>query len=155
MHEPVSPRGVGGLAARIAIVIVGVAALAWLAANLWAVDRADDASVAMARAVNTGSKPERLDRAHRMFDQARWFGPDAVLKVNEAGILGFGAPGRARPLLRAALAEEPDNVEGWVLLYATELSLKDPPEAARARRRALSLDPGVGPALRRVDASVR
>lgn len=135
--------------------VLGVGALlvvAWLAGNLRSVERADEASVVMAQAVANGGRAGDLDRADQLFTRARRFGPDAHLRVNEAGILGLTAPRRAAPLLRGALREEPANVRGWVLAYGFSKGRRDP-AGARARRRALALDPQAGPVLDRVDSA--
>lgn len=144
--------GAGGLLLRVVLALGAVVVALWLAGNLRSVDRGDDASLAMAHAVTGGGHPAALDRADRMFQSARRFGADTHLKVEEAGIIGLVSPRRARPLVRQAIREEPDNVDAWVLAYGLSRGRRDP-AGARARARVLALDPEAGPILKRVDAA--
>lgn len=142
--------GAGGLLLRVMLALGAVLVALWLAGNLRSVDSADDASLAMAHAVTGGGHPAALDRADRMFQGARRFGADTHLKVEEAGLIGLASPRRARPLVRQAVREEPDNVDARVLAYGLS---RGRATGARARARVLALDPEAGPILKRVDAA--
>jgi len=146
------PRRTIGALARVVLLAGAVAVALWLAANLRSLDRADEASKLMARAVTGAAPPAGVDRARRLFEQARRFGPDAQLKVNEAGILVVAQDERAAELLREAVRREPEHVEAWVLIYSLSGGRRDPP-GARARSRVLALDPRAGKLLDRIDAS--
>lgn len=136
------------VAARVLIVVGAVLSALWLGGNLRALDRENDAVVAMGRAIGNGAKPADLARADRDFARARRFAPDAPVRLKEAGVLVGASPRRSAALLHRVLSDEPDNVEGWLIAYALSNGRGDP-RRARARRRVLALDPH---ARRKLDA---
>ncbi|MGI8846228.1 MAG: hypothetical protein ACR2HC_08670 [Thermoleophilaceae bacterium] len=143
-----------GLLIRLSLALCALLVALWLAGNLRSLDRSDEAAVAMGSAVAGGSKAKDIERADRLFVRARRFAPDAPSRVQEAGILLVAAPRRSAALLRRALLDEPDNLEAWLFSYVLAKGPRDP-AGVRARRRALALDPEVGPLLDRVDAARR
>ena len=134
---------------RVALAVVALAIVAWLAGNLRSLDQADDAAVALARASATGASPAELSRAGEGFVRARRFGDDTALRIRQARVLVYGrdAP-QTLPLLEQAVRDEPENADAWVLLYAATRRA-DPDRAAQARARAVDLDPRLRAVLER------
>lgn len=124
----------------------------WLAGNLRSVDRESDALTAMGQALGDGGLPSDVASASGIFREARRFGPDAQLKLREAGVLVFARPQRSARLLGEALRAEPENVDAWVLMYSMSKSRRDP-VAVRARRRAIALDPEAARQIERFEAA--
>jgi predicted Zn-dependent protease len=126
------------VAARAVLLIVAIAAVAWLG-SAYAGVRDEGRAAALSRAHGG-----RLDRAERdrliaLLDAARRRRPDSLVVPREAGQLVLaGRPQAAAALLRPLLRAEPENATGWAVL-AIALARSDPPaaRAAAARRRSL------------------
>lgn len=82
-----------------------------------------------------------VDRAARLFDDARASNPDQRPIEREAGLLiRTGRAGHALALLRPIIRKEPDNLTAWVLV-ANAARSSDPALAREAIRRAQALNP--------------
>ena len=124
------------IAVRIALVVIAVAAVAWLGAGLAASRAQDD----LAHLVATTANPDRADyeRAAELRAEAERRVPGRRPTLLEATLhmKGDDRAGAAR-LLEELVADEPDNAEAWLLLSQAS----DEREAeARARVRALAPD---------------
>jgi predicted Zn-dependent protease len=123
-------------AARVAVALVAVAALAWLGVM-------ERDAYLRARGVETAGqlrKPADFARAEADLRAARLLNPDATPDVDRAVL--YLAAGRRRDavaLLEDVVRSEPDNRTAWVVLYGAS----DRRDAAAAER-ALA-------ALRRID----
>ncbi len=140
------------MATRLLLAVGALLVGLWLAGNLLSVEREADALTEMGQALKDGGLPADVNRASGTFRDARRFGPDAQLKLREAGILVFARPERSARLLGEVLRAEPDNVDAWVLMYSMSKSRRDP-LAVRARRRAIALDPEAARQIERFEAA--
>jgi cytochrome c-type biogenesis protein CcmH/NrfG len=116
---------------RIALVVIALVAGAWLALGVRALDLEADGTVSSLR-------------------DARLLNADKEPLVNEG--LQLVASGRRVDGLAAAervVAEEPDNLEGWLALSYIHAGLNDSRRAAKALRRARSLNPLIPPGAAR------
>jgi hypothetical protein len=132
--------------ARITVLVVAAAAIAWLGTGLHAADLE-------ARGTNVGANQPgkfsipRAREASRFYDRSRRFNPDTRPILLEANLLTFFRAGndRALALAREVTRQEPDNVNAWAIV-AGMASRLDPPLAVRARQRIRELSPPVPPA---------
>jgi predicted Zn-dependent protease len=131
--------------AKVSLVIVALFVVAWLGANLWSTDEAQEGAILVARAKRTGDRPADYERARSDFQRARRFAPDASVLVQEARVLLFVGypPRRVARIAEDVVRREPDNTEAWVLLYTARTSSGERRAAALAKARALNLDPSL------------
>jgi Flp pilus assembly protein TadD len=131
--------------ARVAVVIVALAAIAWLGTGLHAVDLEQHGMAIGGRLAKRLSLSEAL-AAGRFYERARRFDPDTQPLLLEAGALRFfkEESAKALGLAREVTRREPENVSAWALVAILADRL-DPRLAARARRRAGELSPPVPP----------
>jgi cytochrome c-type biogenesis protein CcmH/NrfG len=118
---------VGSLPVRIALVVIALAAGAWLALGVRALELEADETVSSLR-------------------DARLLSADKEPLVNEG--LQLFASGRREAGLAVAervVAEEPDNLEGWLALSYFYAGLNDSKRAAHALRMARALNPLIRP----------
>jgi predicted Zn-dependent protease len=131
------------IAVRAVIVLIAVAAIAWLAAGIVA-SRAQDE---LRDLVNDTERPTpaQLRRAHELRREAERATPGQRPALIEATLLLKGDDTTAaRRVLEQAVRKEPDNAEAWLLLArATEDD--DPARAERAMARVRALAPDVPP----------
>jgi predicted Zn-dependent protease len=129
---------------RIALLLVSLAAVAWLA-TAYPGTRAEEQARAIQPAAGGRLTQAQIARSIDLLEKARRRRPDGEVVVKLAGLeLTAGRPEQAVALLRPLVRSEPDNLPAWTAL-AFALQRTDPPaaEAALARRRALA--PPVGP----------
>ena len=124
------------IAVRIALVVLAVAAIAWLGAGIAASRAQDD----LDRLVATTANPDRADyaRAAELRREAEHRVPGRRPTLLEATLhmKGDDRAGAAR-MLEGLVADEPENAEAWLLLSQAS----DAREAqARARVRELAPD---------------
>lgn len=102
---------------------------------------AEEATAVLAQAPGAAAPGAELDRAQRLLERAKRFGPDTplVIRQGQASAL-LGRPEAGTRLFAEAARSEPSNFDAWRLLYAVTRK-RDPGRAARARERALALDP--------------
>ena len=129
---------------RIALLLISIAAAAWLASAYPGTH--DEAK---ARAIRPGADgrltPAQVQRSIDLLEGARRARPDGDVVPRLAGLeLTAGQPQRAVALLRPLLRAEPDNVTAWTVL-AFALADSDPAAAAEARARRRALAPPVEP----------
>ena len=126
--------------ARIAIVALAAAAIAWLAAGIDASRTQDD----LGRLVATTADPDRADlaRADELRRDAERFVPGRRPSLLEATLLLRADPAAAARLLEDVVAEEPENAEAWLLL-AEAGEDGDPARAEQAMERVRALAPAV------------
>jgi predicted Zn-dependent protease len=121
---------------RVALVLVAVAAMAWLGAGIAASRAQDD----LGRLVATTAQPDRadLERAGELRRKAERRVPGRRPSLLEATLrlTGDDRAGAAR-LLEDVVAEEPENAEAWLLLSQASEARAD---QARERVRALAPD---------------
>jgi predicted Zn-dependent protease len=128
------------VAVRVAVGVLAVAVIAWLAVGL------RNARLEADGARLIGDTPARASRAdlaeaRDSYSRARDLSADSGPEVREAGLANFsGRPREAVDLLEDVVRREPENFDAWLLL-ASAAARVDPPLAARARARARSLNP--------------
>lgn len=132
--------------ARVAVVLVAAAVIAWLATGLHAADMEQRGTNVGANQPGKFSIPKARE-ASRYYERSRRFNPDTRPILLEANLLTFFREGndRALALAREVTRREPDNVNAWAIVVGMASRL-DPPLAARARRRIRELTPPVPPA---------
>jgi tetratricopeptide (TPR) repeat protein len=128
------------MAARIAVGVLVVAVLAWLAIGLRNARLEADGASLIGSSPATAS-PERLAEARDAYRRAGERNPDTGPEIRAAGIANFtGQPEEAVELLRDVVRREPENFDAWLVLASAAAEI-DPPLAERARERARSLNP--------------
>jgi predicted Zn-dependent protease len=131
------------IALRAAIVVIAVAAIAWLAAGI-AASRAQDELRALVSGTErpTAAQIARADELRRAAERATP-GQRAAMMEATLRIKGDDRVG-ARRVLERTVREEPANAEAWLLLArATEDD--DPAVSERAMARVRALAPAVPP----------
>ena len=121
---------------RIALLVVSLAAVAWLA-SAYPGTRAEEQAKAIRGDRLTQSQ---IDRSIALLRDAREARPDSEVVPKLAGLeITAGHPDRAAALLRPLVKTEPENLAAWTAL-AFALQESDPTGAqeAQARRRALA-----------------
>jgi hypothetical protein len=124
--------------ARAALLIVALAAVAWLG-SAYAGARDEARAGALSRTDGGHLDAARRAELIALLDGARRRRPDSLVVPREAGQLVLaGRAAAAAALLRPLLRAEPENATGWAVL-AIALARTDPAgaRAADARRRAL------------------
>jgi predicted Zn-dependent protease len=128
---------------RAAIVLLALAAVAWLGAGIAASRAQDD----LARLVATTATPDDADlqeaaelrrKAERWATGRRPSLLEATLRLKAEDRAG------AARLLEDVVADEPENAEAWLLL-AQASEDRDPEREAQARERVRALAPDVPP----------
>jgi hypothetical protein len=127
------------------LVVLAVLVLAWLALGVRAVRLEADAQGVLDRARTESVSPAEVSRAMDFLDRARKLSPDRGPLVKQGQLqLAVGHPREAAALARRAVAEEPDNLQAWSLVFATA-------RTTAVRRRTLTqlrrLNPSVDLAL--------
>jgi len=128
---------------RAAIVLLALAAVAWLGAGIAASRAQDD----LARLVATTGQPDQADlqdAAEPCRKAERWVpGRRPSLLEATLRLKGEDREGAAR-LLEDVVADEPENAEAWLLL-AQASEDRDAARADEARERVRALAPDVPP----------
>jgi predicted Zn-dependent protease len=126
---------------RAAIVLLALAAVAWLGAGIAASRAQDD----LARLVATTAQPDDADLAHAvdLRRKAERWAPGRRPSLLEATLrLKSDDREGAAELLEDVVADEPENAEAWLLL-AQASEDRDPEREAEARARVRALAPDV------------
>ena len=125
------------MAARIAVAVVAVAAIAWLAV----MERNVRLQARGVEASNQLVVPGNAARAEAAFRDARLLNPDTMPDLGRAYV--YQARGRRREaaaLLSDIVRREPDNLTAWGVLYSLTRR-SDPATARRALAAQARLDP--------------
>ena len=130
-------RGGAVMAARVAVAVVAVVVLAWLAV-MERDARLEARGVALA---GSAQRATDYDRAHDAFRAASFLNPDTTPEVGRALLYKAQRDQRrAVATIEAVLAHEPDNLAAWGVLYAFTRE-PDPAAARRALDERRRLDP--------------
>jgi predicted Zn-dependent protease len=128
--------------ARVALVVLALAVLGWLAVGLRPAVPETRAKEVLAHQPLTAA-----DRAHalRLLRDARTLNPDTRPRVTEGALLvASRRPRAATAVLRGVVADEPQNAQAWALLTAAYRTY-DPARAKAAFARFQALKPPVRP----------
>jgi cytochrome c-type biogenesis protein CcmH/NrfG len=127
---------------RIAVLLVSLAAAAWLASaypGTRAEEQAREIRPAPGRPLTTG----QVARSIELLEDARRARPDGDILPRLAGLeLTAGRPDEAAALVRPLVRREPENLPAWTIL-AFALERSDPAGAREAQRRRRELAPPV------------
>jgi hypothetical protein len=140
---------VASVLTRCALVAVALLAGAWLVLGVRSIDLQSDGRAVLARAQSGALATDELRRGQSLFRRAREFNADKTPLLDEAFLLS--AAGRRREGIAAAerlVAEEPDNVDGWIVVYLGSRELGERERAAQALSRLRALNPLADRALR-------
>lgn len=139
--------------ARAALVAIALVVGAWLVLGIRAVELESEGRVVLRQAQSGPITPGEVSRGRELLRRARRFSADKGPMVNESLLLATAGRGEeAAALAERVLADEPENLEGWIVLY---LALRDSTQtphgqvrAARALRMVRALNPWAERALR-------
>jgi tetratricopeptide (TPR) repeat protein len=130
--------------------VLALAAGAWLVLGYRAVELEADAGTVAPGARTVGLSSGEARRAVDSLDRARLLSVDTRPLLNE-GLLLF-ATGRREEGIAVAkqvVAEEPENLDGWLSLYYLYLTAGNSNGAADAARNVRALNPLAGDELER------
>jgi predicted Zn-dependent protease len=131
---------VNGLATRGALLVLALLAGVWLAFGIQNVRLTDDADAVLAQARKGPVSAKQVDAAVDDYRKARRLSPDETPLINEGQLLlAAGRQQRAREVALYAAADEPDNLQAWLLAYAAFGN--DPHGRASAKAQILKLNP--------------
>jgi hypothetical protein len=136
---------------RGALVAIALLAGAWLVLSVRALDLQSDGRAVLARARAGAVAADDVRRGQELFARARRFNADTSPLLDEASLRS--AAGRGREGIAAAerlVEEEPDNVDGWIVVYLGSRALGHRTRAAEALRRLRALNPLADQLLRRL-----
>ena len=123
---------------RAALLVVALAACAWLGAGLRATRLQAEAD---RRVPAAQIDREEVRRKRELLDDARFLNPDTAPLIREAQLLLFVDGDReAVRLLEEVVRREPESYEAWRGLAQATLEL-DPARARQAAREAAELNP--------------
>jgi tetratricopeptide (TPR) repeat protein len=126
-------------------VLIGIALLCgvWLSLSLRSSELESDGVAAVELAGQRELSPAELERARSSLRRARRFSPDGRALLNE-GLLLYrsGQRDEAAALAERLVTLEPDNFDGWYLLYAASRG-RDRGRSTEAFFRATALNPHV------------
>jgi predicted Zn-dependent protease len=130
--------------AAAALLVASVLAIVWSAGALRSTTAYDKAVETAARLrLGQGDKGD-VERATEAVERSRSVGPDTRARRAEALLLlATGRPRRAAALAEAVVAEEPENLDAWGILFQATRRL-DPGRSREALRRARELNPLTG-----------
>jgi hypothetical protein len=123
---------------RAAFLALALLLLAWLAVGYRDVELTDEGNAVLVRARDAPIAPDDLRRGQRALQDARLLSPSLTPLLDEGYLLAAaGRRAEALAIATRATAEEPENVDGWVLTYVTVGER----ERATVRRKIGELDP--------------
>ena len=123
---------------RAAFLGLATLVVAWLAVGYRDVELTDEGTQVLRSGRAGPVTPDDLRRGQRSLHDARLLSPSLAPLVDEGYLLAAaGRRDEAVAVARRATAEEPENVDGWVLTYLTAPDH----ERAAVRRRIGELDP--------------
>jgi predicted Zn-dependent protease len=124
---------------RIAVLLVSLAAAAWLA-SAYPGTRAEEQAREIRPPVGGSLTPQQVARSIELLQDARRARPDGDILPRLAGLeLTAGRPDEAAALVRPLVRREPENLPAWTILaFALEDSDPEGAREAQARRRELA-----------------
>lgn len=133
---------------RCALVAVALLAGVWLVLGVRALNLQSEAESVRSGSQSAALTPDDVNRARSLLRRARLLSVDKSPLLNE-GILVF-ATGRREEgvaILKRVVAQEPDNLEAWIVLYNIYSRLSDSKDARKALHRVRALNPLAAEAL--------
>jgi hypothetical protein len=133
---------------RVLLVAVAVLAAGWLALGYRSAVLESRGAEAVDRATFGGLPAGEVERAQGWLRSARRFSADAGPLVIEGRLLFFAErTAQAADVGERVVAMEPENFDGWALLYTASRG-RDPERAAEAFRALRELNPPAAEAFR-------
>ena len=133
---------------RFAILVVSVAAVAWMALSIRALDLDAEGRSILSRAQNGKVSAAVLERGRDAFQNARRFNADKTPSLYEAFLLAsVGRTAESLGLAEGVVAAEPDNRQGWIFVYRAAQAVGDRATKARAAHAVRALDPPNAPGI--------
>jgi cytochrome c-type biogenesis protein CcmH/NrfG len=134
---------------RFALVAIALVAVAWLGLSL----RATRLEAEGRELVKAGQRqplaPSEVSDGLNRLRRSRRFNEDNSPRLAEAALLaGAGRHEDAIAVAERVVDDEPDNLEGWVVLYLGGAVTKDKPLATRAMRAINRLNPQLAERIR-------
>jgi hypothetical protein len=124
---------------RGALVVLALAAGAWLALGYRALELEADATAIVERGREAKLTPDEVRRGRDLLRDARRLNADKTPALDEGLLLSAaGRPEQGVRLVQDVLADEPDNFQGWFFVYVVS---SDQALAREAFRRMRALDP--------------
>jgi hypothetical protein len=138
---------------RCALVATALVAGAWLVIGVRAVELESEGREVLREAQSGPVTPEEVSRGQELLRRAQRFSADKGPLVNESLLLAtVGRSEEAASIAERVVADEPENLEGWIVLYLASRDLRETPSererAARALRMVRALNPWAADALR-------
>lgn len=129
--------------------VIALLVFVWLALALRATRLEAEGADVVDRAQRGEITRGELDRGLDDLRRAREFNADAEPLLAEAALMAdAGRHEEAIGLAERVVAAEPENLEGWVVVYLGALATDDAQRAARAARSIDELNPQLGERLR-------
>jgi hypothetical protein len=130
-------------------VAVALAAIAWLALGLRAIHLEAEGRQVLENAQRGQVTPSELREGLDLLRRAQRVNPDKDPRLAEVVLLiEAGRENAAIDLAERVMADEPENLEGWLVLYFAAIRTGDASRAVRALGRIEDLDPQVADGLR-------
>jgi cytochrome c-type biogenesis protein CcmH/NrfG len=134
---------------RLTLVAIALAAMAWLALGLRAAELEAHGREIVAAGQRESLAPAEVREGLDTLRRSQRFSEDAEPLLAEAALLaGAGRHEDAIAVAERVVEDEPDNLEGWVVLYLGAAVTNDRPLAARALRAVERLNPQLAQRIR-------
>ena len=128
--------------ARVLVIVVAAAAVAWLAASLRATELTQEGATSVERAQRGDITSREARHGRDQLRRARDFNADLDPRLQEGYLLLLtGNLAAARAIATEAVGEEPQNANAWYLVYLVAQARSDEGAADRARRELRALNP--------------
>jgi hypothetical protein len=135
---------------RCGVVAIAVVAGTWLVLGYRALELEADADTAIARAQSGDAKREDVREGRRLLHRARLLSVDSAPLLSEALLLfGYGRRDEGLAIAQEVVADEPENLGGWLALHVMYSTLRDARRLTEAARRVRALNPLAGDVLER------
>lgn len=135
---------------RCALVAIAVLAGAWLVLGFRAVQLEADADAVIERAQRGEATADEVKHGQDLLQRARLLNVDNSPLLDEGLMLfSYGQRAEGLAITEDVVADEPENVVGWIALYTLFSGSGDEKRAAETARRVRALNPLAGDALER------
>jgi hypothetical protein len=138
---------------RSAMVAMALLAAGWLVLSFRSFELESDGQELIGRSQRGSITSDELNRVRTRLQSARRFSVDQDPAIIEGVLLdSTGRPDQAAAVAEDVVEDEPDNVDGWIVLYLALSDLKgaarDPRREAEALRMVRRLNPLAADAVR-------
>jgi hypothetical protein len=131
------------------LVVVALLAIAWLALGLRASRLEAQGRDLVERAQGSKPSPAEVAEGLDVLRRARRFNADQEPRIAEVALLTeAGRNAEATALARRIIHDEPDNIDGWVVLYLGAVLAGDDARRDRALRALDDLNPQLAERLK-------